>query len=78
MSEWSTDDQDLSSNDAPHEPRAVMRLHLAGHRKQTILEEFRIKGTQLMKQLEKSKVEIDEATAKGRPIHDALIPKEKS
>lgn len=79
MSDWSTDDPQLEKPHlAPHEPAAVMRLRLAGHPPQAILQEIRVKGTEFVKQIEQAKIEIDEAAGKGRPIHDALIPKEKS
>ena len=79
MKEWNLDHPSMQSP-AAHEPCAVLRMHNSGVRSQAILDMLRLRGTQLIKQIELSKVELADAASKGRPIHDALIeiPKEKS
>lgn len=61
----------------PFEPSAVMRMHRAGVQRQNILNILKLRGTQLLKQLETSKIEEADALKNGRPIHNALIEEEK-
>ena len=77
MTEWDLDHPSMKSTSA-HEPPAVLRMLNSGFDKQTILRTIKVRGLQLLQQIEESKVVLDEAASKGRPIHDALIPKEKT
>lgn len=78
MSEWTTEDPILKSPHGPHEPCAVMRMHRSGVSSQKILDVLKLRGTQLIKQIEESNLEVAAAERSGRPIHDVVIPKEKS
>lgn len=71
------DDPELTA-EAPLEPAGLARMHMSGWPSQLLLREFRLRGTRFIKQMEQARQEIAEATAKGRPIHDVLIPKEKT
>lgn len=74
MSELSPDDPILLKlGTAPHEPSAILRMHNAGHRSQAILEQFRLRGTQLIKQIETARQEAAEAERSGRPIHSEVV-----
>lgn len=75
--EWSLDHPSLASK-AAHEGSAVIRMHRAGHRSQAILDLFRMRGTQLIKQLEVDARLEQIAASDGRPIHDGLMPKEET
>lgn len=77
MTDWTTEDPALKAK-APYEPSAVYRLHKAGHPSQAILETFRMRGSRLIKEYERSQLEAQIAEDMGLPIHLALIPKEKT
>lgn len=78
MSDWNPDDPALMLASAPHETSAVMRFHRGGMPSKEIMSTFRLRGTQLIGALQKEMESETEAAQRGRVIHDALIPKEKS
>lgn len=77
MSDWNPDDPILTAL-APHEPSGVLRWHKAKVPSQEIMKLLRLRGTQLIKSLEHATELEQTAKSLGRPIHDALIPKEKT
>jgi len=78
--DWSADDPILKSPLAPHETAGVLRFHRAGHKGAEIMKLFKLRGTKLMKLMQKAMDDEGAAARANRPIHDALIniPKEKS
>lgn len=68
----------LKMGTAPHEPSAILRMHNAGHKSQAILELFHLRGTELIRRMQEAQGEANVAKSIGRPIHEALIPKEAS
>lgn len=60
---------------SPHETAGVMRIHRTGKSGADLMVTLRMKGTALMKELQKAMNEEDAANKAGRPIHDAGIPK---
>lgn len=78
MSDWNPDDPALKLASAPHETCALMRFHRSGRPSKEIMSTFRLKGTQFIGLLQKEMELETEAADRGRVIHDALIPKEKS
>jgi hypothetical protein len=77
MTEWNPDDPVLTAP-APHEVAGILRWHKAKVPSQQIMSLLSLRGTQLIKQIELAMHVENTAQAKGIPIHDALIPKEKS
>lgn len=75
MQDWDPNDPDLEA-EAPHELSGVMRWHRAKVPSRKIMELLHLRGTQLIKKLETASEEERSAVKTGRPIHDALIPKE--
>lgn len=75
MSEWNPDDPTLKGL-APHEPSAVLRWHKAHVPSKKIMRMLRLRGTQLIKQIEIATEKEREAERIGRPVHNALMPKE--
>ena len=77
--DWDPNDPMLKSSLAPHETVGVLRMHRAGYKGAETMKLLRLRGTQLMRSLQKAMDEETEAHRAGRPIHDALIniPKEK-
>lgn len=71
-------DDPVLTQEAPLEPAGLTRMHLSGWPSQLLVREFRLRGTKFMRQMEQARQQIAEATAKGRPIHNVLIPKEKT
>lgn len=69
----------LKSPLAPHETAGVLRIHRAGHKGADIMKMFKLRGTRLMKQMQRAMDDESRAHAAGLKIHDALItiPKEK-
>ena len=72
---WSTKDPSLLRGDAPHETRAVMRLHRAGWPGMEVTRLLKIRPTQLMHQLQLSLQEEGAAHREKRVIYDALVKK---
>lgn len=77
QSTWRSDDPILRSPHGPYETPAAMRMHRAGWPGATIMRQFKIPASKLMAALSKAMDEEQRAHRAGRPIHDALIPKEK-
>ena len=77
MSEWNPDDPLLTAQ-APHELAGILRWHRAKVPSQEIVKLLRLRGTKFLKSLELAQKQEAEARQIGRPIHDALIPKEKT
>ncbi len=79
MTELDPDDPLLAREDAaPHELCGVMRWHRAGVPSKEIMSMLRLRGTKLAKVLQAAADEEREAVRSRRPIHDALIPKDKT
>lgn len=78
--DWDPNDPILKSSLAPHETAGVLRVQRSGKRGAELMKLMKIRGTVLIKQLQKAMDDEGEAHRAGRPIHDALIliPKEKS
>ena len=76
MSEWNPDDPALKGL-APHEPSGVLRWHKARVPSRDIMKMLRLRGTQLIKQLEVAKEQERKAEQVGMPIHSPLMPKEE-
>lgn len=62
-------------HEAPHETRAVMRMHRAGKAGPMIMEALKITGQSMMKQLQLAMDEEGAAHRRKVPIHDARMPK---
>ncbi|ASR86169.1 hypothetical protein SEA_BOBSWAGET_64 [Mycobacterium phage BobSwaget] len=79
MTDWDPNHRLLKSTAAPHETAAVLRMHRANWKGADIMKLFKLRGTKLMKQMQKALDDETRAAHAGRPIHDALIniPKEK-
>ncbi|AOT24989.1 hypothetical protein PBI_KALPINE_70 [Mycobacterium phage Kalpine] len=73
MSDWDPNHRLLKSTAAPHETAAVLRMHRAGFKGADIMKTFKLRGTRLMKQMQRALDEESRAAHAGRPIHDAVI-----
>ncbi|AHJ86433.1 hypothetical protein 40AC_70 [Mycobacterium phage 40AC] len=71
--DWDPNHPLLRSPLAPHETAAVLRMHRAGHKGAKIMSILKLRGTALMKQMEKALADETSAAAQGRKIHDAKI-----
>lgn len=78
MTEQLSPDDPLLTAEAPYEPGAVARMYMAGWPGELLAREFRMRGTKFIKQMQQAREEIIEARSKGRPVHVAIIPEEKS
>lgn len=65
----------LAILDAPHETRAVMRMHRSGHDGQTIMKTLRITGQSMVKQMQLAMDEEGAAHRRKVGIHDAKMPR---
>ena len=75
--DWDPDDPVLNGIGA-HEPPGVLRWHRANVPSKQLMELLRLRGSQLIKALEEATQVERKAVMNGRPIHDALIPKEET
>lgn len=76
--ELSPDDPILQAKNAPFEMSAVLRMHRGGVNSQEIMRRFKLRGTQLIKQIENGTADYVEAVAAGRDIHQAYVSNEVS
>ncbi|AEL17891.1 hypothetical protein TRIXIE_69 [Mycobacterium phage Trixie] len=70
---WDPNHPMLKSTAAPHETAAVLRMHRAGYKGADIMKLFKLRGTRLMKQMQRALDEETRAANAGRPVHDAVI-----
>jgi hypothetical protein len=75
--EWDPNDPVLSAR-APHEVAGILRWHQAKVPSQKIMELLKMRGTQLIKDMEVAKSKADTARALSIPVHDALIIQDNS
>lgn len=73
MTDWDPNHRLLKSPIAPHETAAVLRMHRSGHKGSDIMKLFKLRGTTLMRQMQKALEDETRAGRAGRPIHDAKI-----
>ncbi|QGJ94835.1 hypothetical protein SEA_BLINN1_75 [Mycobacterium phage Blinn1] len=71
--DWNPNDPILKSPYAPHETGGVLRIHRSGYRGSQVMKILKLRGTKLMKQMQKALDDETRASAQGRPIHDAAI-----
>ena len=76
--EWSADDRLLKSEHGPHEPSAIHRMYKHGWPGTIICKALKEKATAVVLDIQRSEKLERAAMQAGRPIHDALIPKEKT
>lgn len=69
---WSTDHPSLKRR-GPYEPTAIVRAQQLGHRGQELMKLLKLRGSQLMQQLEQGLEEYRGAEAQRRKIHDAYM-----
>lgn len=70
---WDANHPSLKSHLAPHETRAVMRMHRAGWPGGDIHKMLKLKGSQLLRGFRFAMEEEDLAHRSRRPIHDATV-----
>ncbi|ASR86521.1 hypothetical protein SEA_CHANGELING_69 [Mycobacterium phage Changeling] len=73
MADWDPNHPSLKSPMAPHETAAVLRMHRHGYKGAEIMKVFKLRGTRLMKQMQRALDAETQAGHAGRPIHDAKI-----
>ncbi|QXO13347.1 hypothetical protein SEA_TROOPER_70 [Mycobacterium phage Trooper] len=78
MTDWDPNHRLLRSTAAPHETAAVLRMHRAGYKGADIMKILKLRGTRLMKQMQKALDDETRAAHAGRDIHDAKITVEKN
>ena len=79
--DWNPDPNDpllQKLNMAPFEGSAVLRMRQHGWRSQKIMDTLRVRGSQLVKNLEVSNDAQSRAQQDGRDVHNALISEENS
>ena len=76
--DWNTQDPSLQSDAAPHELCGVLRMHRNGMPSKKIMSMLSLRGTKLIKTIEVATEAEKQAVKEKRPIHNELIPKEKS
>ncbi|QJD52536.1 hypothetical protein PBI_AN9_74 [Mycobacterium phage AN9] len=73
--EWDPNDPKLKSPYAPHETAAVLRMNRAGFKGAHTMKLLRLRGTQLMNQIQRA-MDVEQAAHRARrPIHDARVVK---
>jgi hypothetical protein len=75
--DWTTAHPSLLAQNTPHETAGVLRIHRAGRSGKEIMKALGLRGTSLMKQMQKAIDDESHAHACGRDIHDAPITKEE-
>jgi hypothetical protein len=71
--EWDPNHQLLKSPQAPHETAGFLRMHRAGYKGADIMKMFKLRGTQMQRQMQKALDDETQASDRRRDIHDALI-----
>jgi hypothetical protein len=77
VTDWNPDDPVLTAR-APHEVAGILRWHQAKVPSKEIMGLLRLRGTQLIKQLESAQEKANTARALSIPVHEALIFEEPS
>lgn len=75
--ELRADDPLLTAGNAPFEGSAILRMHRGGIKSQEIMRQFKLRGTQLIKQIETGTFEMHGAANAGRPVHEAYITEDE-
>jgi hypothetical protein len=73
--DWNPNDPILKSALAPHETAGTLRIHRTNMPGPKIMELLKLKGTELMRSLQKAMTDEGQAARKGIPIHDARVPR---
>ncbi|QDP44651.1 hypothetical protein SEA_NOTHINGSPECIAL_67 [Mycobacterium phage NothingSpecial] len=76
--DWDPNHPLLRSTAAPHETAGVLRMHRAGYKGADIMKLLKLRGTRLMKQMQRALDEETRAAHQGRDIHDAKITTERN
>ncbi|AAC18509.1 hypothetical protein SEA_LAKES_74 [Mycobacterium phage Lakes] len=74
--DWDPNDPKLKSPYAPHETAAVLRMHRVGFKGAHTMKLLKLRGTQLMNQIQRAMDAEQAAHRAGRPIHDAGVVKQ--
>lgn len=73
--DWDPNHRSLNSPFTPHESAAILRMYRAGVEKSKIMKLLKLRGTQMMKAMERAMDCEGIASRSGVPIHDAKVPK---
>ena len=75
--DWDPNAKDLRSRKAPHETGGVLRMHRNGLKGAEILKKLpKMRGTQLMSEMQDALDAETDAKEAGVPIHDAIYTPE--